>query len=56
MNFPDGTSEAVMIVNNLEDGKIIRAETGATPIKNWILSNMELFNQKNQSEFELYGQ
>ena len=34
MNFPDGTSEAVMIVNNLKDGKIIRAETGATPIKN----------------------
>ena len=34
MNFPDGTSEAVMIVNILKDGKIIRAETGATPIKN----------------------
>ena len=55
MNFPDGTSEAVMIVNNLKDGKIIRAETGATPIKNWVLSNTELFSQKSQGEFELYG-
>ena len=55
MNFPDGTSEAVMIVNNLKDGKIIRAETGATPIKNWVLFNTELFSQKSQGEFELYG-
>ena len=33
MAFPDGTSEAVMVVNLLKDGKIIRTETGATPIK-----------------------
>jgi hypothetical protein len=33
MTFPDGTSEAVMVVNLLKDGKIIRTETGATPIK-----------------------
>ena len=32
INFPDGTSEAVMIVNTKKDGKIIRSETGATPI------------------------
>ena len=32
MNFPDGSSEAVMVVNQLKDGKIIRVETGATPI------------------------
>lgn len=33
MKFPDGTSEAVMVVNHIKDGKIIRVETGATPIK-----------------------
>lgn len=33
MKFPDGTSEAVMIVNTKKDGKIVRTETGATPIK-----------------------
>lgn len=32
MNFPDGTSEAVLIVNSLKDGKVIRTETGATPV------------------------
>ena len=32
MNFPDGTSEAVMVVNKLKDGKVVRVETGATPI------------------------
>ena len=32
MSFPDGTSEAVMIVNTKKDGKVIRTETGATPI------------------------
>lgn len=32
MNFPDGTAEAVMIVHSLKEGKIIRTETGATPI------------------------
>lgn len=33
MNFPDGTIEAVMIVNTKKDGKIVRTETGATPLK-----------------------
>ena|SRR6056300_447310 len=33
MKFPDGSSEAVLVVNHLKDGKIIRVETGATPIK-----------------------
>ena len=30
MDFPDGTTEAVMSVHMLHDGKIIRTETGAT--------------------------
>ena len=33
MTFPDGSREAVMIVDSLKDGKVIRTETGATPIK-----------------------
>lgn len=33
MKFPDGTAEAVLVVNHIKDGKIIRVETGATPIK-----------------------
>ena len=33
MKFSDGTSEAVTVVNLKKDGKIIRAETDATPIK-----------------------
>ncbi len=33
MSFPDGSSEAVMSVNMLKDGKVIRTETGATPLK-----------------------
>ena len=33
MNFPDGTSEAVMVVNKLKGGKVIRVETGATQIE-----------------------
>ena len=33
MKFSDGTSEAVLVVNHIKDGKIIRVETGATPIK-----------------------
>ena len=33
MKFPDGSSEAVLVVNHLKEGKIIRTETGATPIK-----------------------
>ena len=32
-SFPDGTSEAIMAVHTLKDGKIIRSESGATPIK-----------------------
>ena len=32
MDFPDGTTEAVMSVHALRDGKIIRTETGATLI------------------------
>ena len=32
MDFPDGTREAVMAVHTLKDGKIIRTETGATPV------------------------
>ena len=33
MTFPDGTAEAVLVVNHIKDGKVIRVETGATPIK-----------------------
>jgi hypothetical protein len=33
MNFSDGTKEAIIGVNTLRDGKILRLETGATPIK-----------------------
>ena len=33
LSFPDGTKEAVMVVMHLKDGKILKAETGATPIK-----------------------
>ena len=32
MDFPDGTTEAVMSVHKLYEGKIIRTETGATLI------------------------
>lgn len=32
MRFPDNTKEAVLIAYSVLDGKIIRAETGATPI------------------------
>ena len=33
MTFPDNTKEAVLVVHNIQDGKIIRTETGATTIK-----------------------
>ena len=33
MDFPDGTKEAIIGVNILRNGKILRLETGATPIK-----------------------
>jgi hypothetical protein len=32
-NFPDGTRESIIAVHSLKDGKIIRTESGATPIK-----------------------
>ena len=32
MNFPDGTIEPVIVVNQLKDGKVVRIETAATPI------------------------
>mgnify|MGYP001156710518 FL=1 len=33
VSFPDGTREAVMGFHSLKDGKIIRSESGATPLK-----------------------
>ena len=33
VSFPDGTSEAVLVCISLRDGKIVRSETGATPLK-----------------------
>jgi hypothetical protein len=33
MDFPDGSTEAVMAVHTKKDGKIIRTETGATLIQ-----------------------
>ena len=33
MGFPDGTKEAVLVFHQLQDGKIIRSESGATPVK-----------------------
>ena len=33
MTFADGSKEAVMVVESKKDGKIIKSETGATPIK-----------------------
>jgi hypothetical protein len=32
MDFPDGSREAVLVVHQIKNGKIIRTETGATPI------------------------
>ena len=32
MNFPSGAKEAVMVVMLLKNGKLVRMETGATPI------------------------
>ncbi len=32
-SFPDGSKEAIMAVHTVKDGKIIRTESGATPIK-----------------------
>ena len=33
MRFPDGSRESLMAVNMLENGQVIRRETGATPMK-----------------------
>jgi hypothetical protein len=30
MSYPDNTREAVLVFNELKDGKVIRTETGAT--------------------------
>ena len=30
--FPDGTNEAIIGVHILKDGKVVKTETGATPI------------------------
>ena len=32
-HFPDGSKEAIMIVHSLDNGAIIKTESGATPIK-----------------------
>ena len=32
MDFPDGSREAVIGFNRLEDGLIVHTETGATPM------------------------
>ena len=32
VDFPDGTTEAILRCSLLKDGKIIKSETGATPI------------------------
>ena len=34
MDFPDGTTEAILRFNTLKDGKILKTETGATLINN----------------------
>ena len=33
MSFPDNTREAVLVFHTLRDGKILRTESGATPLK-----------------------
>ncbi|MBT67866.1 MAG: hypothetical protein CMO25_00495 [Thiotrichales bacterium] len=33
MSFPDGTREAVLAFHKIQDGKVIRTETGATLLK-----------------------
>ena len=32
-NFPDGSKESIIVVHTLKGGKIIRTESGATPLK-----------------------
>ena len=36
VNFPDGTSEAIIQFSELKDGKIIKTETGATLIADYV--------------------
>lgn len=33
MSFPDGTREAILTANILKDGKVVRMETGASPLE-----------------------
>jgi len=33
MDFPDGSTEAILAVHTLKDGQFFRSETGATPLK-----------------------
>lgn len=33
MDFPDGTREAVLAVHTIKDGRILKTETGATPLQ-----------------------
>jgi len=33
MDFPDGSREALLMMHTLSNGKIVRSETGATPLK-----------------------
>ena len=33
MDFPDGSSEAVLAVHTIKEGLFFRSETGATPLK-----------------------
>tara|TARA_B100001094_G_C18062155_1_gene735600 strand:+ start:41 stop:379 length:339 start_codon:yes stop_codon:yes gene_type:complete len=32
-NFPDGTKEAILVAHTIKDGKIVKTESGATPVK-----------------------
>ena len=33
MDFPDGSREAILAVHTLQDGMILKTETGATPLQ-----------------------
>ena len=33
MVVPDGTKESVIVVHTLKDGKMLKTETGTTPVK-----------------------
>tara|TARA_B100001094_G_C18056109_1_gene732557 strand:+ start:594 stop:932 length:339 start_codon:yes stop_codon:yes gene_type:complete len=32
-SFPDGTKESILVAHTIKDGKILKTESGATPIK-----------------------